>query len=270
MFLNCNSLFYYPNKKIYSTPEEYNLKYEDIFFQSKDGTKLHGWFIYAKEQSKLKGTIIQFHGNAQNLTSHYRSLVWLTEHGYNLFTFDYRGYGKSEGDIDKTGIREDAKAALEYIRNIPQKKKGKQTIIYGQSLGGIKAIDAFLSFQEKEWVSCVIIESSFASYQKIAEDRLSQSFITWPFQFLVFLLVSEEGSVEDKIIDISPVPLIVIHGQKDNTVPFEFGTDIFKRAIKPKHIIEIPEGGHINSFMVNDGKYKETFLRIIDKTLKIQ
>jgi len=92
-------LFYQPDRKIYDTPDRHGLKYEEVSFQSKDGTGLSGWFVPAV--GKPKGTVIHFHGNAQNMTAHFGFVSWLPEQGFNLFVFDYRGYGKSAGKPDR-------------------------------------------------------------------------------------------------------------------------------------------------------------------------
>ena len=92
--------FYYPDHADYGTPAQAGLQHEDIFFQSEDGTRLHGWFIPAQNAGGLipaRATIIHFHGNAQNLSAHKEAVQWLPAHGYNVFLFDYRGYGLSEG-----------------------------------------------------------------------------------------------------------------------------------------------------------------------------
>ncbi len=87
--ISCTNLFYQPSDRQFYRPEAFKLTYQDIYFQSSDGTKLHGWFF--KGKGKPKGTIVQFHGNAENISSHFLNLAWLVLEGYNLFTFDYRG-----------------------------------------------------------------------------------------------------------------------------------------------------------------------------------
>ena len=80
-----NSLFYHPEEKVYQTPRDHNQAYEDVEFRSLDKILLSGWFIPAKDPSKCAGTIIHFHGNAQNMTSHYSYVRWVPELNYNLF-----------------------------------------------------------------------------------------------------------------------------------------------------------------------------------------
>ena len=84
-----DSHFYHPDSRVYTTPSEDRYSYENIQFQSADGTLLSGWFIPA--QGKALGTVIHFHGNARNMSSHYPQVSWLPAKGFNLFVFDYRG-----------------------------------------------------------------------------------------------------------------------------------------------------------------------------------
>lgn len=129
--------FYYPDHADYGTPAQAGLQHEDIFFQSEDGTRLHGWFIPAQNAGGLipaRATIIHFHGNAQNLSAHKEAVQWLPAHGYNVFLFDYRGYGLSEGRPNQAGLFADSNAALNYVRSRPDVDKNR-LLVFGQSLG---------------------------------------------------------------------------------------------------------------------------------------
>jgi hypothetical protein len=113
----CASLYlYYPDHQIYQTPEQVGLKFEEINFTSRDGTPLTGWFVPAK--GKVIGTVIHFHGNAQNMTAHFSFVDWLPPEGFNVFMFDYRGYGRSGGSPQRQGIHEDCVAAIKYCSSL--------------------------------------------------------------------------------------------------------------------------------------------------------
>jgi uncharacterized protein len=114
LFQGCTSMFFYPDKLTYRTPDFYGLAYDEVYFDSHDKTRLHAWHIYPHASSV--GLIFVAHGNAQNLSSHFASWGWLVEEGYELFIFDYRGYGKSEGESSLAGSIEDTKAALDYLQ----------------------------------------------------------------------------------------------------------------------------------------------------------
>lgn len=107
--------FYYPTSTVHQTPAQHRLKYEDVTFRSKDGTKLNGWFLPAP--GKPIGTVIHFHGNAQNMTAHFSFVDWIPREGFNLFVFDYRGYGESGGSPSRLGLYEDALAAIDYVKS---------------------------------------------------------------------------------------------------------------------------------------------------------
>src|SRR5262245_9102597 len=80
--------FFYPDRVVYSTPDAAGLDYEAVTFASRDGTQLSGWFIPAsghRDPRIAKGTVVHFHGNAQNMTSHWQFVSWLPKRGYNLF-----------------------------------------------------------------------------------------------------------------------------------------------------------------------------------------
>src|SRR5688572_29696577 len=88
----CNGFFYFPSRRAYSIPPE---PHRDVLFRTSDGVELHGWLFPAAGRARPRGTFVHFHGNAGNITSHYRALSWVTREGWALFTFDYRGYGRS-------------------------------------------------------------------------------------------------------------------------------------------------------------------------------
>ena len=123
-------MFYYPDKQIYETPSQ---PFEEIQFASADGTRLHGWWIPAT--IPVKGTVVYLHGNAANITGHYCQIEWLPASGYNVFLFDYRGYGKSEGQPSRRGVYADCVAAMDYAA-----KRADRLFASGQSLGGANAM----------------------------------------------------------------------------------------------------------------------------------
>ncbi|EHJ9142589.1 alpha/beta hydrolase [Salmonella enterica subsp. enterica serovar Derby] len=106
--------FYYPDNKVYGpTPAEA----ESITFTAKDGTHLHGWFIptaFGRPENAV-ATVIHVHGNAGNMSAHWPLVSWLPERNVNLFMFDYRGFGESEGTPSQEGLLDDTKSAIDYV-----------------------------------------------------------------------------------------------------------------------------------------------------------
>ena len=266
-FLNsCNHLFYHPSDKTFQpTPDELSLSKRDIFFTAKDHVSLHGWFF---PHPRAKGTVVQFHGNAENISSHYMGLVWLVKHGYNLFTFDYRGYGRSlRTSITPDGIRQDGLAALQKALEIHKKvaPKGK-FIIVGQSLGGAVALKAVEDLGKPNRIDLLVLDSSFVSYQKVAFKKLASHWPTWIFAPLAFLIVSDRTSAQNSLTSLS-IPLLVVHAEHDPVIPFSLGQTIYEQAkVQQKWLWKVSGHGHIASFHLPF--WQKKFLDFIDQTVQ--
>src|SRR4051812_3784255 len=95
----CSSLLYQPSREQIYEPTKLGLEQpEDRFFPSTDGTLLHAWYFRSDPKKQPKALIAFFHGNGENLSTHFASLAWILPFGYDFMIFDYRGYGRSQGD----------------------------------------------------------------------------------------------------------------------------------------------------------------------------
>lgn len=260
---SCSGLFFFPSREQFIDPAKYGLTHQEVSFSSHDGTHLSGW-MFPSKTAEVKGTVIQFHGNAENMTSHFQSLVWLVYHGYNLFTFDYRGYGTSEGEPTIPGVNLDAQAAYAHIIQSPE-AGNTPIILYGQSLGGLILLKALEKFPDRSKISMIIVEGSFLSYQEIAREKMNNIWLTWPFQHLAYLFFSDEYAAMESIKKISPIPLLVIHGNQDNVIPYEFGQEIYNSAKHPKSFWSIKEGNHIDTMLRHGGIYRNKLVKYLDK-----
>ena len=228
-----DQVFYHPDHQEYTTPAADGQTYEEIQFQSKDGTKLSGWFIPAK--SNALGTVIHLHGNAQNMSAHYSMVSWLPDNGFNLFVFDYRGYGKSEGKVSRKGVYEDSIAAIKHIKSrkdIDQKK----IILFGQSIGGANAL-AVAGNNRFDGVVGIASDSAFSSYKRVAMDN------TTLLKPLAALLIRNKLSPKNAVQNIAPVPLLLIHGTADQVVPYKHAQRLLEKADDPKELWTV-QGGH--------------------------
>lgn len=258
---SCSSLFYYPNKeRLYYDPKAMGYTPEDVYFTDTAQRKLHGWWFPAK-QSPAKATIIFFHGNAENLTSHYLHLAWMTAAGYHLFIFDYPGYGLSEGKPTPESCLDAGHAAVNWVAN--NKSPGEPIIIYGQSMGGIVALRTAMDKKAEINLKLVVADSTFDSFQRIARAKLAQSWLTWWIQPLSYVLLSDHWAPED-LKSLSPVPVLVIHGLKDVVVEPELGEKIFEKLAEPKTLWRISGGAHTDVFWQHDYKYRDKFLSFLE------
>lgn len=260
---SCSSLLYHPDDRMYYPPEKMNIKYKDLPIEVEKKVKVHAWHLSSQKQSP-KGLVIFFHGNAQNITSHYATLAWILKEGYDFVIWDYRGYGVSEGRPTPENTVLDGVKVIEYVlRTNPNQK----IFIFGQSLGGAVAMRSYIEWksrqgdsQNMERVKSVIVDSTFASYVSVSKNVLSKSYLTWLFQPLAHILISDKWAPKDKISQISPVPFVVMHGKRDGIVDFKFGKEIFDLAEEPKKFWSIEHGEHIDSFWGHNFEFRKKFL----------
>lgn len=233
------SLFYFPDHIVHDASAQLGVHVEKLSFTSKDGTRLNGWFIPAagyQSPRDAKATVIHFHGNSQNISAHWRFASWLPQRGYNLFMFDYRGYGESDGTPTHRGVYEDSSSALEYVRSRRDIDPNK-LVLFGQSLGGANAI-AVAGSSKHDGIKAVVIEAAFASPSAIASDRVS-----W-----FGSLMDDTYSAERYVAQIAPIPLLLLHGTADTIIPFHHATRLYEAAREPKRLIVIEGGRHIQAF----------------------
>ncbi|SNX60169.1 hypothetical protein SAMN06296273_1632 [Nitrosomonas ureae] len=256
----CSSLFYYPdNKNSFFDPKTAGYAPENVFFTDASQRKLHGWWFPAQKYP-VKATVIFFHGNAENLTSHFLHLAWISQENYNFFIFDFPGFGRSEGKPTPQSCIESGHAAVDWVNK--HKAEGKPIIIYGQSLGGIIALRTAIDKKSATNLKLVVADSTFDSFREIARVKLSHYWLTWLIQPLGYVLLSDRWAPRN-LESLSPVPALVIHGQKDTTVEPIFGNRIFEKLAEPKTLWKIPDGIHTDVFSRHEYKYRTKFISFL-------
>ena len=251
-----NQLFYLPTRDEPATPATWGFKYENLSFKSADGTSLHGWFIRTKGKTPL-GTVVFSHGNAGSIGHHLGFVVWLAEAGYDVMIYDYRGFGKSGGVVDRRGMVDDVKAAFSYIGKRPGVNP-LRLVSYGHSLGGAKSVTA-LGETPVRGLRAVVIDGAFASYKAMARivgGQLGES------------LVTDELAPRDYVKKLSPVPLLVVHGSSDEVVPVAQGRQLFQSASQPKTLFEVEGGHHGDALSANNGQFRKRMLAWLAENLE--
>lgn len=198
---------------------------ESVVFESSNGNKLNGWLLKPKEATPTI-TLLHFHGNAGFLISQYQAMTPLIKYGFQIFVFDYSGFGFSEGKATRDNVLLDANSALSYVISRPD-IKGTKLVIYGQSLGG--HLSAVVAEQRQTEIDGLVIEGAFSSHKDIAAKTAG-----------VFgrILVREKYSAY-KFIRTYKKPVLVIHSTEDEVIPFRMGQKIFENANAPKTFYEI-------------------------------
>jgi fermentation-respiration switch protein FrsA (DUF1100 family) len=253
----CSSFFFYPSREIQEGPAVKLFAHKDIEFVAPDGLALHGWYFPAENP---RGSILVLHGNAQNLSTHVNSVLWLVRAGFNIFIIDYRGYGHSDGKPDLAGAHRDADAALETLFLLsgvdPQR-----VVVLGQSLGGSIAVYTVAHSRHRDQIRALVIDSAFSSYRRIAREKLSSFWLTWPFQYPLSWTIRDDFSADKWIGKVSPVPVLILQGLSDPVVPAHHAERLYEAAHQPKELWLTALPGHVQSF--GDAGVRRKFLEYL-------
>ncbi|MDB5773544.1 MAG: bem46 protein [Burkholderia sp.] len=214
---------------------------------SKDKTEnIHTWWWPAEKADAP--AILYLHGARWNLTGQMFRIEQLHAFGFSVLAIDYRGFGKSDGDLpSEETAYEDARAAWKHLEQL-QPDPGKR-YIYGHSLGGAIAIDlaAGLGGTSQSHARGLIVESSFTTLADIARS------LTYPWLPLQLLMSQKFASVE-KIAQVN-MPVLIVHGTEDRYVPSHFSQKLFDAAPEKKRFLLVQGGSHNNSLRIGKSEY---------------
>ncbi|MFI5399243.1 MAG: alpha/beta hydrolase [Candidatus Binatia bacterium] len=199
---------------------------------TQDKVRLHAW--YAARRG-ARPTLVRSHGNGGNIAGRADVLLALAARGLNVLAYDYRGYGKSGGRPCEAGVYLDAQAAYdsERRRGVP----AARIICFGESLGG--AVSIYLASTRP--CAGVAVVSTFTSIRDVARHHFG------PLSFLV----GNQFDALASICDLA-VPILVVHGDRDEVVPFELGKGLFGAANHPKRFFPAA-GAHHNDIFAHPG-----------------
>ena len=223
------------------------LSIEDREFTTSDGVKLHGWFcrpasvrVNEHEALQTPATLLWCHGNAGNITHRYDMIVLFMQMPLEVFIFDYRGYGRSEGKPSESGLYLDTRAAWTHL--VCEGGLAAHRIsILGKSIGAVPAIE----LATRVAPSSLIIDSAFTSLPDMAKAHM-------PFvpRFLLRTRMDSLGRIGQVAC-----PKLFIHSQVDEIVPFELGRRLYEAAPMPKQFLQIEDAGHNDVHLAADGIY---------------
>ncbi|WP_404937112.1 alpha/beta hydrolase [Pseudomonas sp. JDS08PS003] len=230
-----------------STVQELELKPKNF----KPGQNIHAWWWPAQRADAP--AILYLHGVRWNLTGQLFRIEQLHALGYSVLAIDYRGFGQSHGDLpSETSVYEDARVAWERLKAL--QPDASKRLIYGHSLGGAVAIDLAAELgrnatADKSPIAArgLIVESTFTTLADAAAAATKTSLpVRW--------LMSQKFDSIDKIREIG-MPLLVVHGLKDDYVPPRLSQQLFKAALEPKKLLLVPGGTHNNSMSLAGKDY---------------
>ena len=210
------NLLYHPSENNYLN-DKITFNYEEIFIETDKKIKLKSWFI-KKDLNKFK-TILIFHGNAGNLFNRVYKLNELNKLDVNILLISWRGFSGNKGKPTEKNLYHDAEEAVKWLNN--QGAISKNIILYGESLGTGVATELGTS----NAFGGIILESPFTSITNAAK-------IYYPYLPVNIILKDRYDSI-GKIKNIT-IPILIMHGKKDNIVPQKMGLELYEKANQPK------------------------------------
>lgn len=246
----CTQAFFQPQARMLDSPARQGLDYRAVALRAADGTALEAWLLPTpfKDGDRAPATVLFLHGNAENISTHFRNVAWLPAEGFSVLALDYRGYGDSQGTPSLAGAQLDIDAAMRALveGGIADPRR---IVLYGQSLGGALAIYYGAHGAHRRDLRAVVADSAFSDYRAIAREKLAGFALTWPLQWLPWLTVDDGYAPLDAVAAIAPTPLLLIHGEQDTVVAPRHARELYARAAEPKALWLVPGAGHTQSLL---------------------
>ena len=216
------------------------------------GARIHAWWW--PDDDPNAPVVYYLHGARWNLTGHLNRIAQLRRFGFSVFAIDYRGFGKSDGDLpSETTVYEDAHAGWRWI--VAHEPDPGRRIIYGHSLGGAVAIDLAASLPAADGARGLVVESSFTTFAEMASEVTRG--------MLPSALLSQKFDSLAKIARV-PMPVLIVHGEGDRFVPVRFSEALYAAAPSPKRLLIVPNGSHNNSLSVGNSEYHKVLVDFFD------
>lgn len=232
-------LAFFPIRGVQETPAAFGLAFRDVRIATPDGETLHGWWL---EHPEPRAQVLFWHGNGGNLSLWIDVIVELRRRGFSVLAVDYRGYGGSTGAPSERGIYVDADAAVAHFDR-ELKKPGIPVIYWGRSLGTPVAA----SIAGRTRPDALVLESPFPDLAAVFRTNVVMRFLS---------LFSSYRFATLRLMQAYDGPLLVIHGDRDEVIPFAAGQALFDRARNArKEFVVIPGAQHNNLHIVDSHAY---------------
>jgi pimeloyl-ACP methyl ester carboxylesterase len=217
-----NALLFFPERALHATPA---VPYEELAIATDDGERLHGWWVPASAPGAAP--VLLCHGNGGNVSDRVPHVAFLEAAGFDVLLFDYRGYGRSTGRPSETGTYRDARAA----RRALLERAGSDGVLYlGESLGAAVALE----LAHHHPPAGLILQSPFTSIRDMAR-------LHYP---VVPRALVPDAYPSLRLIRSLEIPLLVLHGERDDIVPLLHGEELYEAATCPKRLVRFPDAGH--------------------------
>ncbi|MBS3114347.1 alpha/beta fold hydrolase [Candidatus Woesearchaeota archaeon] len=245
-------------------PSDFGLNYEEVLFNSADGIKLSGWFI---PHNKTKSTIIVMHGYPADKANLLGIAEFLAKE-FNVFLFDFRSFGKSEGKYTTAGYleRNDLLGAIKYLE---KEKNITKVGLYGFSLGGAVAL-----MTNHENVKAIATDSAYAELSHMVQHMYKIFFVLkYPLAYLtklygiLFLKINIDDASPVENIENIKIPILLIHAEKDSQIPVNEAY-LLHDANKKAELWIVENAEHGITHSINPEKYEKKVIGFFKENVK--
>lgn len=212
-----------------------------------DGLRLTAW--YARPQRSEAPVVAYYHGNGGNIAMRAFKARLLLDAGYGVLLLEYRGFGGNPGAPSEQGLYDDGRAALAWLGQ--QDIAPERVVVYGESLGSGIAVQMAIEHP----TAALILEAPFTSMADVAAGF-------YPL-IPVRLLIRDRYDNLSKIRDLR-APMLLIHGQRDDIVPFRMGYRLYEAAPEPKQALFLPDADHCDLYDWGAGEGVIDFLAALE------
>ena len=241
--VNETGLVFHPDERTVAEPgAKFALHQQPVRYTSTDGTTLSAWIVPAAPADSSGMWMVICHGNYGNIGYGQRPeyMAYMRDLGINLFAFDYRGFGASEGAPNEVGVYEDAVASYRYLTDslhVPP----AHIVIFGHSLGSGVAIE----LATRVPAAALIVEGAYTSVINRGQEL-------YPY-LPVKLVATQRFASIDKIGRVT-IPKLFLHSPTDDVIPIAHGRALFAAAQEPKRFVEV-KGGHMDAYAIDKPTY---------------
>lgn len=208
---------------------------EEKVLHTPDGARVLAWYGRAKPGER---TLLYFHGNGGSLSERAERVRRFMGAGWGIYIMTYRGYGGSSGCPSETANVADAGLAYDDVTaaGVPAEK----LVLYGESLG--TGIAARIALDRP--AAGLVLEAPFTSAVEVGARA---------YPFLPVALLLKDRYETNAYIARVRMPLLILHGERDRTIPVAMGRELYRLAREPKRLATFPNGGHSDLYLADHG-----------------
>ncbi len=223
------NIMYFPDTSVPSTVHSGVPEMQPVTLDTEDGLNLLAWYRAVEGQPVM----VYFHGNAGNIGARGFKVRPYLDAGFGVLLVSYRGYGGNRGRPTEEGLYADGRAALDFLKS--QGVAPERVVLYGESIGTGVAVQMASELGPENPVAALVLEAPLTSMDDVAAHH-------YPY-VPVRSLIRDHFDSASKIAGVN-TPVLIIHGDRDRTVPIKFGRMLFEAAAEPKESRWLEGGNH--------------------------